>query len=143
VDADVLIDTNVLSYLLLDTEEAPGYRALIKDSEPAIALISVAEINVFASASGWGTRKTRDMDRFLDEFVQVCGTAEIALLAATLKARASKVGRQLTWPDVWIAATALWHELPLVTHDRDFFGIPGLELWTLLDGWHVSEAIAA
>jgi predicted nucleic acid-binding protein len=143
VDADVLIDTNVLSYLLLDTEEAPGYRALIQDCEPAIALISVAELNVLASAAGWGEQKTRDMDRFLDEFIQLHGTTEIALLAATLKARAGKVGRQLTWPDVWIAATALTHGVPLVTHDRDFFGIPGLELWTLLDGWHVSEAIAA
>ena len=143
MNPDILIDTNVVSYLLLDTEEAPGYRALIKDSKLGIALISVAEINAGVSAAGWGERRTRNLNRFLDGFIPLYGTAEIALLAAALKARAAKVGRQFTWPDAWIAATAIWHGLPLVTHDRDFFGIPGLELWTLLDGWHVSESIAA
>jgi len=40
------------------------------------------------------------------------------------------IGRPIGWPDAWIAATALWHRIPLVSHDGDFEGIAGLELIT-------------
>ena len=37
-------------------------------------------------------------------------------------------GRRLTSNDSWIAATAIAHELPLVTQDRDYDGVPGLDV---------------
>jgi len=33
--------------------------------------------------------------------------------------------------DSWIAATAIAHRLPLVTQDRDYAGVPGLDVVTL------------
>jgi hypothetical protein len=33
--------------------------------------------------------------------------------------------------DGWIAATAIAHGLPLVTQDRDYDGVPGLDVVTL------------
>jgi predicted nucleic acid-binding protein len=40
-------------------------------------------------------------------------------------------GRKLTTNDSWIAATAIAHDLPLVTQDRDYDGIPGLTVVAL------------
>lgn len=41
------------------------------------------------------------------------------------------VGKRLTTNDSWIAATAIAHDLPLVTQDRDYDGVPGLDVVTL------------
>jgi hypothetical protein len=38
----------------------------------------------------------------------------------------------MEWPDAWVAATALVHRLPLISHDADFFGVDGLQLITEL-----------
>jgi prevent-host-death family protein len=37
-------------------------------------------------------------------------------------------GRRLAANDSWIAATAIAHDLPLVTQDRDYDGVPGLDV---------------
>jgi predicted nucleic acid-binding protein len=48
-------------------------------------------------------------------------------LVASLRAS----GRSMKLNDSWIAATAMAHELPVVTQDADFDGIPGLRVVTL------------
>lgn len=38
-------------------------------------------------------------------------------------------GRRIECADGWIAATALRHDIPLVTHNRaDYLGVPGLRV---------------
>ena len=47
--------------------------------------------------------------------------------AVTAAARAN--GRPIGCADAWIAATALLHEIPLITHNRnDFSSVSGLEV---------------
>lgn len=64
---------------------------------------------------------------------------EIAKICGLVRAIRRKMGRTMELPDAWNAATALWHEIPLVTHDRDLEGIPGLRVLTLHDDWQVRE----
>jgi len=45
-----------------------------------------------------------------------------ARLIQTLRA----AGRRLPINDSWIAATAMAHDLPIVTQDADYDGVPGL-----------------
>ena len=45
---------------------------------------------------------------------------------AELRASLRGTGRKLAANDSWIAATAIAHNLPLVTQDRDYDGVPGL-----------------
>jgi len=45
---------------------------------------------------------------------------------AALQVMLLDAGRRLTINDSWIAATAIAHQLPLVTRDLDFEGVPGL-----------------
>ncbi len=40
-------------------------------------------------------------------------------------------GRRLDLNASWIAATAIAHELPLVTQDRDYRDVPGLDVVAL------------
>ncbi|MEJ1966651.1 MAG: PIN domain-containing protein [Gammaproteobacteria bacterium] len=41
-----------------------------------------------------------------------------------------RMGKRLEKADGWIATTAIYYGLPLVTHDRDFVGTRGLRLIT-------------
>jgi hypothetical protein len=50
---------------------------------------------------------------------------------AELSVALRKDGRRLATNDGWIAATAIAHGLPLLTQDRDYGGVPGLDVITL------------
>ena len=41
-----------------------------------------------------------------------------------------RAGKRLEMTDGWIATTAIYYEVPLVTHDSDFVGTPGLRIIT-------------
>lgn len=48
---------------------------------------------------------------------------------AELKAKLLKAGRQIGDNDLWIAATAIRHSIPLISHNRKHYDeIPGLVL---------------
>jgi predicted nucleic acid-binding protein len=50
---------------------------------------------------------------------------------AELRVALRAAGQRLEANDSWIAATAIAHRLPLVTQDRDYDGVPGLDVVTL------------
>jgi predicted nucleic acid-binding protein len=50
---------------------------------------------------------------------------------AELRVALRAAHRRLDSNDSWIAATAIAHRLPLVTQDRDYDGVPGLDVVTL------------
>ncbi len=57
---------------------------------------------------------------------------------AALRAECSRTGHALAQPehsaDLWIAATAVYLDLPLVTDDGIFAGVPGLRQDTVTNG---------
>ena len=55
-------------------------------------------------------------------------TAEVAEAWAGLRLALREAGARLPINDSWIAATALAHDLPVVTQDRDFADVPGLSV---------------
>jgi predicted nucleic acid-binding protein len=54
-------------------------------------------------------------------------TIEVANIWAGLRASVRGGKRQITENDLWIAATAISQGIPLVTQDRAFEGLQGLE----------------
>jgi predicted nucleic acid-binding protein len=52
----------------------------------------------------------------------------VALAWARLRAALREIKRSLLGNDLLIAATAIAHGLPLVTQDRDYADVPGLEV---------------
>lgn len=53
---------------------------------------------------------------------------EVAQVSAEMRETAREAEKVFTGNDSWIAETAVAHGLPLVTQDRDYEGIFGLEL---------------
>lgn len=54
--------------------------------------------------------------------------SNLVAITALLRSDLKRVGRTLAAPDAWIAATALMHQCPLASDDRDFRQSPGLHL---------------
>ncbi|MEN3001461.1 MAG: PIN domain-containing protein [Armatimonadota bacterium] len=53
---------------------------------------------------------------------------EIAECYGELKDELSRAKKRIPENDIWIAATALVYNLPLVSHDSDFREVPDLEV---------------
>ena len=61
----------------------------------------------------------------------VPSSRNLVLKWAEVMAAARWAGRRLETADVWIAATAMLYEAPLITHNaNDYLGVPGLRLLT-------------
>jgi len=54
-------------------------------------------------------------------------TYQEANRAAALRAGQAKIGKTLSTPDAFMAASAMRHGCRLLTADKDFSGIPGLD----------------
>jgi predicted nucleic acid-binding protein len=124
-----LLDTSVLvadeSGRSLDAERLPH--------EVAVSAVTIAELHV-------GVLAARDVETRARRLATLEATADVAVLGvdarvaaawARLRVHLAEAGRRLNVNDLWIAATALAHELPVVTQDDDFGpvdGVAGLEV---------------
>ena len=126
----ILADTNVVSYLMKDTEIGRRYASHLTGKVVGIVFVTVAEMHYGAERARWGAKRRKSLEEHLKNFVVVPYNNEIAKTYARVVVERERSGRAISWPDAWIAATVLWHDLPLVTHDGDFAGITGLNLIT-------------
>jgi hypothetical protein len=70
----------------------------------------------------------RELDATIKRFVALAGDAATADAWAVLKMSAEAKGRSKSAEDLWIAATAKRHALPLLTNDGDFFSALEIEV---------------
>ena len=93
-----------------------------------ISFQTLEEIRFGALKHGWGRRRQNEMERYLQQYRTMWTSPELVAVCAQLRSERERAGRRLNTADAWIAATAVLLDCPVVTHDRDFSGIPGLEL---------------
>ncbi|HEY6332639.1 MAG TPA: hypothetical protein VI756_25170 [Blastocatellia bacterium] len=65
----VLLDTNVVSFLLKQDSRAEAYRASIAGKLPAVSFQTVAELEQWALLRGWGDQRKAELESFLDRMV--------------------------------------------------------------------------
>ena len=139
IAVELVADTDVLSYLFRQSSLGVSYGRLIGRRPVGATGLALAEIHFGAALGGWGRRKLEELQSFLKRFTHVPDTEEIAEVCGQIRAQYARVGRAISWPDACAAASALWLQVPLVTHDRDHEGIPGLQVLTLHDDWRIGE----
>ena len=82
-------------------------------------------------AKNWGTQRRELMSRFLSRFKPLFPDIDTANQWARIKSGCEKKGRPISFPDAWIAASALQLNIPLVTHNAsDYEEIDGLTILT-------------
>jgi tRNA(fMet)-specific endonuclease VapC len=135
----VLLDTSVASLLhpkKKRAEDRAKYEPHMRGQVLALSFQSVAELWAWAEENNWGEKQKEGMDAFLRRFLVVPYDIELAKIWARISTHCKRIGRRLESGDAWITATAVHHELTLLSHDRDHLdlNIPGLSVISYLNG---------
>ena len=126
----VLLDTDVYSYLTKSGDtRGPIYRPHVEGKTICVSFITVGEILYGAKKKKWSAAKIEDAKQKLKSVVIVPYDYELCVRYGELKASLESQGITVALHDLWIAACALRHSIPLVSNNRkNFENIPGLEL---------------
>jgi len=125
----ILLDTNVVSYLMQETTLSEAYRLLTESHSPAISFVTFAELYRGAVKAKWGMKRMGFLEQTLESYRVLHSTPEVCQWWAVIRNERRK--QPISSEDAWIAATALAYDLTLVTHDAgDFQNIRGLRILT-------------
>jgi tRNA(fMet)-specific endonuclease VapC len=87
----------------------------------ALSFITVGELLFGAFWRDWGERRIADLQRRLYAAFVLPLDHETTVVYARLKTRLRKEGQILADNDLWIAALAVRHSVPLVSNNRAHF----------------------
>lgn len=125
----VVVDTDVVSYLFRRDSRAELYRPHLDGELLVVSFMTVAELDRWSLGRGWGASRRRRMEEHLGNFVIYPYDREMCRRWAEVSDGARRKGRPVGVADAWIAATAIRHGMPLVTHNREHFSsIDGLTI---------------
>lgn len=124
--ARLLLDTNVVSYLMKGDTRASLYHRHLAGHEGCVSFVTVAELYRWAVRRHWGASRIQALENVLTQYTVIPWDSAVAWEWARVM---SLPGYPVSHADAWIAAAALRHGLPLVTHNRRHFdGVPGLTI---------------
>ncbi len=129
----VLLDTDVFSYLLRKGDtRASLCRLHVQNRLVTISFVTVGELYYWSERRKWGPERLRLFEEGMRAAIVVPYNPEICKTYAKLKCglkTPSGSHRFVGDNDLWIAACAVTHAIPLITHNRRHFeGIPGLNI---------------
>jgi tRNA(fMet)-specific endonuclease VapC len=129
VNGDYAWDTNILiGYFNFDVD----IHAKIKTAnEISIPIAALGEVYYGAFKSGRSRTNIERINEFRDHSCILACNAETATLFGTIKNSLRLKGKLIPANDIWIAASAMQHNLILVTRDAHFCAVDGLtiEAW--------------
>ncbi|MGG6270437.1 type II toxin-antitoxin system VapC family toxin [Leptolyngbya sp. AN03gr2] len=125
----LLIDTDVASFIFKGSDYADPYISLLIGNELALSFMTVAELFQWAILRQWGDRRLAQLEQYLSNYLIIPTDQLLCEAWASVRVDRQNAGRPISPQDAWIAATAIRHNLPLVTHNaRDFRAISNLQL---------------
>ena len=131
--AKIVLDTNIVAYLMRGGPLANTYAPHVEGKLIAIAFVTVGELYYGAEKARWGKARRRELESTLRNFVVIPYDHEIARCYGRLVTARQRAGDPIAPNDAWIAACTVRHGVPLVTHNaKDFQGIEPLEIITEL-----------
>jgi tRNA(fMet)-specific endonuclease VapC len=121
----LILDTNALSAI------AEGERKAVKEfaraDEVAIPVIVLGEYRFGISHS----RHKQEYERWLGELVAVCRVFDVneqtTVSYAAVRGELKKAGTPIPSNDVWIAALCRQHAVPILSRDRHFDLVSGIQ----------------
>jgi predicted nucleic acid-binding protein len=123
-----LLDTTVLIDVLRPRRQR---RELLASLVQSGHILATAAINIGELYAGMRTNEVKPAEAFLNELECYPLTASIARRVGELKRDWSTKGKTFSLSDTIVAATALEHDLTLMTDNRKDFFFPGLKLFPM------------
>jgi tRNA(fMet)-specific endonuclease VapC len=125
---EILFDTNAVIALMEDPAAVAS--ALPSGVCLAVSLFSVGELQFGVHHSVRVMENQARLDRALTRFRLVLPDIRTTHAYAEVRSYLKRIGRPIPANDVWIAAIAVQHGLPLLTRDGHFREVQSLEVRT-------------
>lgn len=131
----ILLDTDVFSFFFKKNDTRTElYTDDIKGRQLCLSFQTIAELKRWAIQREWGEKRRESLAQVLRHYVVLPYDAEMADSWAAIKVHRDRIGKAIDCGDCWIAAAALRHDIPLVTHNgRHYVDIPDFKLITHAD----------
>jgi len=130
----VVVDTGVFAAELTrsGTALAELYRPVLEGRNVFVSFVTEAEVRFGARLAGWGQPRMRRLEQRLATVEVVWPGPDLVEEYANLRtwcvSNGHGLGQKAHEADRWIAATARWLRVPLVTHDGIFSRVDQLEV---------------
>jgi tRNA(fMet)-specific endonuclease VapC len=124
--SSLIFDTN--AFIAWCFEDADLARQAVLYSEPTLTLISMGELVFGALKSTRPAANREDLNRRLRGFRILMPDTATADAYGEICFALRRKGRPIPENDIWIAALALQHGLPLLTRDAHFREVEGLNV---------------
>jgi predicted nucleic acid-binding protein len=125
----VLLDTNIVIYILNEVPYADLYAPYLEGVVPVISFMTVAELYEGAFRAGANTKMYRKIIEAVARYYIIPFDERVGKFFG--KIRAERRNKPISVPDALIAATAMAYDLSLITHNADdFLEIPDLDVIT-------------
>jgi len=125
----LVLDTNIVSYLMKGHSLAQSYRQHLEGRTLAISFMTVGELYEGAYRRKWGKARMATLADQIKNYLVVPYSRRMCELWGWI--RSERKSQPVSVDDAWIAATALTHGCALVTHNPEHFAnIEGLRLIT-------------
>lgn len=126
-----LLDTDWVIQALARREPAASTVVLLAGANVYVSVVTLGEVYEGAFASSNPQARMAGFRRFLDAMTLLYVSEPIMEVFAETRAHLRRRGQRLADMDLLIAATALHHNLTLLTFNiRHFEGVPDLKLYS-------------
>jgi tRNA(fMet)-specific endonuclease VapC len=126
-----VVDTDVVSFIFKQDTRGALYEPHLTGRIAVISFMTLAELDHWALRGKWGEARRNRLDKYLERFAVFHSDEDLCGRWAQIRYQAIRDGRPIETADAWIAATAVLHNIPLITHNGSHYaGVPGLRVIT-------------
>ena len=118
IEKYVVVDTDVVSFILKGHSLATAYLPHLRGRIVVLSFQTTAELLTWTKVKKWGPKSCAKLDEFVGNCLVVYPNQELSTMFADVMELSKRKGRGTLAGDAWIAATALLHRVPLVSHNR-------------------------
>ncbi len=125
----VVLDTDVWSFVFKRDSRAEQYRVHLENNVLCVSFQTVAELHQWADTANWGEKRRAKLQAWLGRFEVLRCDDATAQIWARIRVERDRQGHPMAAQDAWVAACALRHGYPLITHNAvDYAGVSGLTM---------------
>jgi len=126
-----IVDTDVVSMLFKGDTRALAYRVHVSGRLLGISFMTLAELERWSLERGWGPKRKHELAEHVSHYAVLPVSRELCVKWAEVTFAAKRRGRPAQTADAWIAASALYYQVPLITNNQgDYSYIKGLTVLT-------------